>query len=154
MQIIVSGGQKSKSPQKVAVWASDQRDVPGTGVNLHDIVRGEFAENVHRQDFLPSEMVAILRALGPVEQAAAKARQTAGINQHTEPSEKFSQRLQGPRCGQSCRLRRCLAPDAAKGRGHRRRRRGRAGAVRQAARRYGPHRARQRPVQARVHQKY
>src|SRR5262245_47606303 len=48
--------------------------VPVTVVNLTDIVRGEFAENAHRKDFLPSEIDAIRRALEPLEKAAAKQR--------------------------------------------------------------------------------
>jgi N6-adenosine-specific RNA methylase IME4 len=49
--------------------------VPVHVVPLKDIHLGEFVENVIRQDFLPSEMVAIQRALEPAERAAAKGRQ-------------------------------------------------------------------------------
>src|SRR5260370_21456348 len=31
-------------------------EIPVTIVNLNEIVRGEFAENTHRKDFLPSEI--------------------------------------------------------------------------------------------------
>ena len=41
-------------------------------------MRGEFAENAIRKDFLPSEAVAIKRALEPVEKAAAKERMAEG----------------------------------------------------------------------------
>src|SRR5262249_6060856 len=49
--------------------------VPVTVVNLKDVIRGEFAENAHRKNFLPSEIDAIRRALLPIEKAAAKERQ-------------------------------------------------------------------------------
>jgi hypothetical protein len=47
-------------------------------VNLADIVRGEFAENSERKDFLPSEIDAIRRAMEPKEKAAAKERMKKG----------------------------------------------------------------------------
>ncbi len=50
-------------------------EIPVRIVDLEAIVRGEFAENAIRKDFLPSEAVAIASALRPVEQAAAKERQ-------------------------------------------------------------------------------
>ena len=50
-------------------------EVPVTVVPLDDIVKGEFAENSERKDFLPSEIDAIRRAMEPVEKAAAKGRQ-------------------------------------------------------------------------------
>jgi hypothetical protein len=39
--------------------------------------RGEFAENVIRKDFLPTEIEAIRQAYEPLERAAAKDRQGA-----------------------------------------------------------------------------
>jgi N6-adenosine-specific RNA methylase IME4/ParB-like chromosome segregation protein Spo0J len=53
-------------------------DIPVTVVELDEIVRGEFAENAIRKDFLPSEIDAIRRALEPVERAAAERRMRAG----------------------------------------------------------------------------
>jgi len=47
-------------------------------VDLTDIVRGEFAENANRKDFLPSEIDAIRRAIEPLEKAAAKKRMSDG----------------------------------------------------------------------------
>lgn len=46
-------------------------------VDLEDIARGEFAENVQRKDFTPSEAAAIARALEPGEREAARERQAA-----------------------------------------------------------------------------
>jgi len=65
--------------------------VPVRIVDLTDVIRAEHDENVIRKDFLPSEMVAIARALEPVEREAAKERQReAGIaNLPTVSSGKF-----------------------------------------------------------------
>jgi N6-adenosine-specific RNA methylase IME4 len=49
--------------------------IPVTIVDIGEIVRGEFAENTQRKDFLPSEAVAIARVLEPAEKEAAKKRQ-------------------------------------------------------------------------------
>ena len=49
--------------------------MPVTYVDLKEVVRGEFAENAFRKDFLPSEIDAIRRAIEPYERAAAKERQ-------------------------------------------------------------------------------
>lgn len=46
-----------------------------TLVDLKEVVRGEFAENAFRKDFLPSEIDAIRRAIEPLEKTAAKERQ-------------------------------------------------------------------------------
>ena len=43
---------------------------------LAEIVRGEFAENMARKSFTPTEEVAIWRALAPEQKQAAKARQS------------------------------------------------------------------------------
>lgn len=50
-------------------------EVPVHIVDLQDIARGELHENTVRKDFLPSEAVAIKKALEPVEHEAAKERQ-------------------------------------------------------------------------------
>jgi hypothetical protein len=52
-------------------WTS----VPVTFVDLKEVIRGEFAENAHRKNFLPSEIDAIRRGLLPTEKTAAKERQ-------------------------------------------------------------------------------
>src|SRR6516225_3958994 len=53
-------------------------EVPVHTIDLEQIVRGEFAENAHRKDFLPSEIASIMRELEPVEKAAAAQRMTLG----------------------------------------------------------------------------
>ena len=70
--------------------ASGRETIPTTVVDLDEIVRGEFAENAIRKDFLPSEAVAIKRALEPVEKAAAKERMAEGgkVGKVSTPSGK------------------------------------------------------------------
>jgi ParB/RepB/Spo0J family partition protein len=53
-------------------------EIPAHVVDLDAIARGEYAENVHRKDFTLSEMVAIKRALEPLERAAAQERMLSG----------------------------------------------------------------------------
>jgi N6-adenosine-specific RNA methylase IME4 len=60
--------------------------VPVTCVDLERVVLGEFAENAYRQNFLPSEIDAIRRAIEPLEQAAAKQRQR--LHGETAPGRK------------------------------------------------------------------
>ena len=50
-------------------------EAPVNVVDLKEILKGEFAENVVRKDFTPSEMVAIKRAIEPDIQKVAKERQ-------------------------------------------------------------------------------
>ena len=51
------------------------KQVPVRVVNIDQIVRGEFAENAYRKDFLPSEIDAIRRVMEPLQRAAAKENQ-------------------------------------------------------------------------------
>jgi ParB/RepB/Spo0J family partition protein len=66
-------------------------EIPATVIDLDSVVRGEFAENSHRKDFLPSEIDAIRRALEPIEKAAAKKRQGQRTDLKTT-SAKLSQK--------------------------------------------------------------
>ena len=52
--------------------------IPVRVVDLEQIVKGEFAENAHRKDFLPSEVDSIRRVLEATEKAAAKQRMSQG----------------------------------------------------------------------------
>jgi ParB-like chromosome segregation protein Spo0J len=56
------------------------KDTPVRLIDLDQIVRGEFAENTHRKNFLPSEIASIMGALEPIERAAAKQRQSRKIS--------------------------------------------------------------------------
>jgi N6-adenosine-specific RNA methylase IME4 len=67
---LVAGQRRLKACEKIG-WS----EVPVRVVDIDAIVRGEFAENTHRKSFTLSEVVAIKRALEPIERAAAKERQ-------------------------------------------------------------------------------
>jgi hypothetical protein len=134
---LIAGERRLRAAQ-VLGW----RAIPYTLIplNLDQIVRGEFAENAVRKDFTLSEAVAIKRALEPLERARAKERMLAG-----KPSENFFRGWQRPR--QDCCRCRQAPHDHCQGRGRCRRRRGRAGKVRQAERRHGSYRTRERSLQ-------
>ena len=51
------------------------KDVPVTVVDLYQAARGEAHENFVRKDLLPSEIVALKRAIEPLERRAARERQ-------------------------------------------------------------------------------
>jgi ParB/RepB/Spo0J family partition protein len=70
--ILIAGKRRLEACRSLG-WTK----VPVTVVNIEKIIRGEFAENAHRKDFLPSEIDAIRRAVEPIEKAAAKERQGA-----------------------------------------------------------------------------
>jgi ParB family chromosome partitioning protein len=53
-------------------------EIPCHVVNLGEIVKGEYSENVERKEFTPSELVAIKRALEPELREEAKERMLAG----------------------------------------------------------------------------
>jgi len=70
---LIAGERRLRAAQLLG-WT----EIPVTVVNLDAVVKGEFAENAHRKDFLPSEIDAIRRALDPIERAEAKARMSDG----------------------------------------------------------------------------
>src|SRR5713101_8298118 len=70
---LIAGERRLEAVKRLG-WA----DVPVRVVDLEQIVLGEFAENGHRKDFLPSEVDAIRRAIEPLEKAAAKQRMSQG----------------------------------------------------------------------------
>lgn len=67
-------GERRLQACKLLGW----KKVPVRVVDIDQIVRGEFAENAFRMNFLPSEVDAIRRALEPLEKAAAKKRMSDG----------------------------------------------------------------------------
>ncbi len=81
--------------RRLAAFQHLGRDsIPITVVTLEDIVRGEFAENADRKDFLPSEIEAIRRALEPQEKEAAKERMSeagkgAKVSQPSRSTDKI-----------------------------------------------------------------
>ena len=50
-------------------------DIPVTVVDLYQAARGEAHENLVRKDLLPSEIVALKRAIEPLEHREARERQ-------------------------------------------------------------------------------
>ena len=68
-------GERRLQACKLLGW----KTVPVTVTNIDEIIRGEFAENAHRKDFLPSEIDAIRRALEPAERAAARNRMAMAV---------------------------------------------------------------------------
>jgi ParB family chromosome partitioning protein len=67
---LIAGERRLRAAQQLG-W----REIPVHVVDLDAMVKGEFAENAVRKDFTISEAVAIKRALGPIEQTAARERQ-------------------------------------------------------------------------------
>jgi ParB family chromosome partitioning protein len=86
---LIAGERRLAACKKLG-WTS----VPVTVVNLNEVIRGEFAENAERKDFLPSEIDAIRRALLPLEKAAAKERQRR--HSGTAPGRKKTLRASFP----------------------------------------------------------
>jgi N6-adenosine-specific RNA methylase IME4 len=64
-------GQRRLEACRFLEWA----DVPVTVVDLYQAARGEAHENFVRKDLLPSEIVALKRAVEPLERKAARERQ-------------------------------------------------------------------------------
>ena len=77
--VLIAGERRLEACKRLG-WS----DVPVTVVSLEEIVRGEFAENAIRKDFLPTEIEAIRRAMLPKEQEAARQRQAAHLKQGDE----------------------------------------------------------------------
>jgi len=67
-------GQRRIEACKQLGWT----EIPIHLVNINEIVKGEFHENVVRKNFTYSEMVAIKRAIEPAEREEAKARMLKG----------------------------------------------------------------------------
>jgi N6-adenosine-specific RNA methylase IME4 len=59
-----------------------QSEIPVTVVDIARIERGEYAENTFRKAFTPSEIVAITRAIEPLEREQAKERQGERTDKH------------------------------------------------------------------------
>ena len=70
---LIAGERRLRACQSLG-WSS----IPVTVVHMADIVRGEWHENVHRQNFPPSEVFAIAKAIEPLEKAAALKRMKTG----------------------------------------------------------------------------
>src|ERR1017187_1715306 len=64
-------GQRRLKACRLLGW----KDVPVTVVDLYQAARGEAHENFVRKDLLPSEIVALKRAIEPKERRSARERQ-------------------------------------------------------------------------------
>jgi N6-adenosine-specific RNA methylase IME4 len=65
-------------------------EIPSVVVNLNELeLRAEYDENVVRENFLPSEAVAIKRALEPLERARAQQRRIEGTKQGGRGNKKL-----------------------------------------------------------------
>lgn len=81
---LIAGERRLEACRKIG-WA----DVPVTVVDLAEVVRGEFAENMVRKAFTPTEEVAIYRAMAPEEKEAAaeRARSRTDLRESFPPDE-------------------------------------------------------------------
>ena len=77
---LVAGARRLRACQLLG-WTT----IPVRVLDVENIVRAEAAENFERQDFTPSEAVAIKRTLEPEMKAEAERRMKAG-----QPSDNFS----------------------------------------------------------------
>ena len=90
--VVTSNGQLVAGQRRLAAARQlGWEEIPARIVNLSSIVRGEYDENAIRKDLLPSEAVAIGRALEPLERKAAEERQIELGRTHGTPCAKFAQ---------------------------------------------------------------
>lgn len=66
-------GQRRLAACRILGWD----EVPATVIDLEQVILGEQHENLARKDLLPSEIVALKRAIEPLEREAAHKRQGA-----------------------------------------------------------------------------
>src|ERR1035437_1094926 len=64
-------GQRRLKACRLLGW----KDVPVTVVDIYQAARGEAHENFVRKDLLPSEIVALKRAIEPLERRGARGQQ-------------------------------------------------------------------------------
>lgn len=77
--VVTPNGALIAGARRIAAFKALGRiEIPTTTIDLGEIVRGEYAENAIRKDFLPSEIDAIRRTLEPMERTAALGRMSEG----------------------------------------------------------------------------
>lgn len=91
--VLIAGARRLEACKQLG-WT----DIPVHILDLEDLLRAEHDENVVRKDFLPSEAVAIKKALEPLERERARERQsmagrTCGKGMIT--GEKFAPPIKG-----------------------------------------------------------
>jgi len=69
-------GQRRLEACRLIGWS----EVPVTVVDLYQAARGEAHENFVRKDLLPSEIIALKRAIEPLERRAARERQGSRVD--------------------------------------------------------------------------
>src|SRR6266849_2299040 len=74
-------GQRRLEACRLLGWT----EVPVTVVDLYQAARGEAHENFVRKDLLPSEIVALKRAIEPLERREARERQGSTLTLHPVP---------------------------------------------------------------------
>ncbi len=91
---LICGGRRLAASKQLG-WTTIEATI---ATSINDVERAELAElqeNICRKDLLPSEMVAKAKVVEPIEREAAKKREASGKNQHTKPSEKFTEGSKG-----------------------------------------------------------
>jgi len=78
--VLIAGARRIEACKQLG-WT----EVPVRVVDLTEIVKGEYAENAHRKDFLPTEINAIHKAMESVEKAAAQERMKEGGGDQRSP---------------------------------------------------------------------
>jgi len=77
--VLIAGGRRLAACKSLG-W----KNIPARTVDLDDVERGEYAENVERKDFAPSEVNALYQALHDKLSAEAKERQTSTLKRGDE----------------------------------------------------------------------
>jgi ParB family chromosome partitioning protein len=75
-------GQRRLEACRLLGW----QEIPVTVIDLYQAARGEAHENFVRKDLLPSEIVALKRAIEPLERRAARQRQGSRPGQNSSLS--------------------------------------------------------------------
>ena len=71
--VLIAGERRLRAAVSLG-WTT----IPVHVVDLEEVIRGEFAENVHRKDFSPSELVAIGQEVERIERERARWRKAHG----------------------------------------------------------------------------
>lgn len=82
---LIAGERRLKAWQMCELSRHGTLPIPVHIVDIDAIVAGERDENAERKDFTPSEMVAIVEALAPLEKKKAKERQAHGATAPGKP---------------------------------------------------------------------
>src|SRR5208283_3623378 len=85
---LIAGARRLEACKRLG-WT----EIPSRVVNLNELeLRAEYDENVVRENFLPSEAVAIKRALEPLERARAEQRRIEGVKTGGRGNKKLGEK--------------------------------------------------------------